>query len=305
MCLVGHLGQPALLEPVPPVEQHALADQPEPGGVLEGLVLAGLGLDVPEHLPQLAGADPPRVPDLVDVDVQGDVGLDEEDVVDLVLPPLAVRGGEVVDAREEVEALHGDLRRRDPQLVVELADGGPLGPLDVADQVPLARLRGVRQGVGAAGVGPHVWEGDLFRRPLLQQQLLRPRVEHERRKGPVQQAPVDVGHEVAGLLGGRPQDPVVVVQHDAHLVHEPDLLLVVAREQVVVGRRRGRRSERRVGRRVGGHVGTDQSGVDVGEEGGDILAGDVGGGGGGGRRSHFCGCCNKSMNEGCVSVEDA
>ena len=50
--------------------------------------------------------------------------------------------------------------------------------------------------MGAAGVRPHVREGDLLRGPLLQEQLVLV-VEEEDGEGAVQQALVYVGHQVA------------------------------------------------------------------------------------------------------------
>lgn len=48
----------------------------------------------------------------------------------------------------------------------------------------------------AAGVCPHVWEGDLFRGTLLQEEFVLI-VEKEYGEGSVEEALVDVGHEMA------------------------------------------------------------------------------------------------------------
>lgn len=53
-----------------------------------------------------------------------------------------------------------------------------------------------------AGICPHVWEGDLFARALLKQQFVGGGVEEEDAEGAVEEADVDVAHEVAGLFGG-------------------------------------------------------------------------------------------------------
>ena len=47
--------------------------------------------------------------------------------------------------------------------------------------------------VRAAGVGPHVWEGDLLSRPLLKKKFIL-RVEEEHGERAVEEALVDVGH---------------------------------------------------------------------------------------------------------------
>ena len=151
-----------------------------------------------------------------------------------MLAPLAIRGGEVVDAREEREVCDGDLRRGDAELVVQLPHRRALRSLDVAGQVAVARLRRVRQRVRAARVGPHVWERDFLARPLLEKQLFRLGVEEEYGEGAVEEALVDVGHQVACFLGRRADGLVVVVEHYAHFVHQPDLLLVVAGQVVRV-----------------------------------------------------------------------
>src|SRR3569833_1104838 len=123
----------------------------------------------------------------------------------------------------------------------------------------------------AARVGPHVGEGDLFRRPLLQQHAVLA-VEQEDGEGPVQEPLVDIGHEMAcgrtaragpsqprsslsitvplpcstcpssslpraclvrtELLASRPNRHVVVIYDNAHLIQEADLLLVVALERL-------------------------------------------------------------------------
>lgn len=50
--------------------------------------------------------------------------------------------------------------------------------------------------MGAAGVGPHVGEGDLLGGALLKEQFVLI-VEEEDGKGTVEEALVDVGHEMA------------------------------------------------------------------------------------------------------------
>lgn len=127
---------------------------------------------------------------LVLVDVEVDVGLDEEDVVNcckisplawspdsgweavqsltLVLAPFAIARSLVVDSGQEAEVLKGDLLLLDAELVFQLALSGTLRSSDGVDQV-CASLGGNAQRVRAAGVGPHVWEGNLLRGALLKQ----------------------------------------------------------------------------------------------------------------------------------------
>jgi hypothetical protein len=58
---------------VPPLVEHALADQLEPGGELERLVL--------EHGLEVLLRDESRIADFVGVDIQVNVSLDKQDVV--------------------------------------------------------------------------------------------------------------------------------------------------------------------------------------------------------------------------------
>jgi len=100
-----------------------------------------------------------------------------------------------VDSGQEVEVLKGDLLLLDAELVFQLALSGTLRSSDGVDQV-CTSLGGNAQRVRAAGVGPHVWEGNLLRGALLKQQLVLV-VEEEDGKGTVQESLVDVGHQVA------------------------------------------------------------------------------------------------------------
>lgn len=202
--LLVHVLLEAGVEVSPPLEEERVADELEPGSELEAGVL--------KQLLQTIGADILGRLDLVGAGVQVDVGLDEQDVVDwgdglaemrnrtiadihtLVLAPFAVAGSLVVDAGQEAKVLNGDLFLLDAQLVVELALGGALDAHDGVGEVG-ARLAGDAQRVGAAGVCPHVGEGDLLGGALLEQQLVLI-VEQEDGKGAVQETLVDVGHEM-------------------------------------------------------------------------------------------------------------
>lgn len=180
-----------------------------------------------------------------------------------MLAPFPVARGLVVDPSEEVEVVERDLLRLYPQLVVKLATGGVLDAGDGVGEVG-ARLGGHAEGVRAAGVGPHVGEGDLFRGALLEEQLVLV-VEEEDGEGSVEEALVDVGHEMAcragvslssctargpartELLAGSANGHVVLVGHNADLVHEPDLLLIVALERIPARVNVGEKAENRLG----------------------------------------------------------
>lgn len=289
----------------PPLEQHRVADELEPRGELEVGLL--------EHLLQLIGGDVAGVADLVGVDLEVDVGLDEKDVVDcmtlvmhstsfgnwneikhtFVLSPLAITRRLVVYPGQELELVERHLLRLDAQLVVQLALRGPLDAHDRGIELR-TRLPGHAQRVRAAGVGPHVSEGDLLGGALLEQQTL-VGVEEEDGEGTVQEAFVDVGHEVTctsritvsilasdidrslasrettwdrltGLLASAANRLVILIQDDAHLVHQTNLLLIVALQLAAVARRR-------LG--AGGENIAGQGGVDVGEKRGDVFRRDL------------------------------
>lgn len=186
---------------IPPLKQHALANELEPRRELVRLVL--------EHCLQLVCRDVLRVAHLVRVDVQVNVGLDEEDVINLVLAPLAVTGRLVVYSCEEVELLDWHLLGLDTKLLVKLALRRALDALDRKRQGG-ASLGGNAQRVGAAGVGPEVGESDLLGGSLLEEQAVLG-VEEEDGECAVKEAFVDVLHEVANLLAGTTDRLIVLV----------------------------------------------------------------------------------------------
>jgi hypothetical protein len=108
--------------------------------------------------------------------------------------PESARRREVVDAGEVLEGLRWDLRLRDAELVLKLACGGDL---DAA--VGVLVLLGVKvvERVRAARVRPHVRERDLLRRALLEEQAAVGRAEDKGGEGAVEEALVDVLHQVA------------------------------------------------------------------------------------------------------------
>lgn len=84
---------------------------------------------------------------------------------------------------------------RDAQLLQKFSLSSVLDTRDSAFQIKSELTRN-GQRVGAACVGPHVGESDLFVGTLLQQQLVLV-VEKENRKGTVEQSLINVGHDVA------------------------------------------------------------------------------------------------------------
>lgn len=99
-----------------------------------------------------------------------------------------------MNASEVLELVDGRLTGRNAELVLKLPRGRDahteLVLLDLLLRKVIKRMR-------ATCVGPHVREGDLLRGPLLQQELAVRRPEDERGEGAMEQALVDVLHEVA------------------------------------------------------------------------------------------------------------
>lgn len=130
---------------------------------------------------------------------------------------------------------------------------------------------------GAEGVveDGRTWESNLLGGALLQQQSVL-RVEEKDGESAVQQSLVNVLHQVADFLAGTSNWHVILIENDADLVHEADLLFIIAIEVVVLGCRG-----------LGG-----ERGVDLGEEAQDVVGGDGervrGGGGGGSGGSTHC-----------------
>lgn len=112
-----------------------------------------------------------------------------------MLTPLSVAGSLVMNSGQEVELLKRNLLLLDAQLVVKLALSSPLNTSNGILEAR-ARLGGNVERVGTAGVGPHVGEGDLLGGALLEEELVLV-VEEENGKSTVEEALVDVGHEMA------------------------------------------------------------------------------------------------------------
>jgi hypothetical protein len=100
-----------------------------------------------------------------------------------------------VDASEELELLDWHLLRLDTQLVVQLPLRRAFHALNCRIELGTG-LAGDAQGVGAAGIGPHIGEGDLLSGALLEQKAVL-RVKEENGKGTVKETLVNVGHQMA------------------------------------------------------------------------------------------------------------
>jgi len=180
---------------IPPIEKEVVADQLEPRGDDDAAILghallqqdAKLLLSDPLDIANLVGAG-------VDVNELLVLRAHEKDVVDLVLTPGLIRRSKVVNAGQEVEVIQRNILGLNSQLVEQLA----LGSSTNTQVVLLNQLiRGV-EGVGAAGVGPCVGEGDLFGRTLLQQELGAVSREQEDRESTVKKVVrQNVLHQVA------------------------------------------------------------------------------------------------------------
>jgi len=149
-----------------------------------------------------------------------------------VFTPFTVTGSLVVDTGEEVEVLNRKLVRLDSKLVIQLPYSGTLNTLNSGVERG-TRLSWYAQRMGAACVGPHIRKGNLLRGALLEEKSVF-RIEEEDGKGAVQQTLVDVLHQMANLLACTADGYVVLIEDDADLVHEADLLFIVAPEVFVL-----------------------------------------------------------------------
>lgn len=145
---------------LPPFKKHSLTNELEPWGKLEAIRL--------EHLFQVCRCNVLRVSYFIGVDVEVHVGLDEENVVDLVLAPLAITGGLVVYPCKELEFIQRNLSSLDAELVFQLPHRRALYAHDSSIQSGTS-LAWNAQWVRAAGVGPHVGKSDLLSCSLLKE----------------------------------------------------------------------------------------------------------------------------------------
>lgn len=112
-----------------------------------------------------------------------------------MLTPLAITRRLVVDSGEELKLVQRHLLRLDTQLMVQFPLRSTLHTNDSSVQLR-ASLSGDSQRVRAAGIGPHVGEGNFFGGALLQEQAL-VGIEQEYGKRTVEETFVDVCHQVA------------------------------------------------------------------------------------------------------------
>ena len=112
-----------------------------------------------------------------------------------MLAPLAVTGSDIVDAGEEMELVQRDLVCFDSKLLVKLALSSTLDAHDGSLE-GRASLAGDTKRMRAAGVGPHVGEGDFLGGSLLQKQAVLV-VKEEDGESTVQETLFDVLHQVA------------------------------------------------------------------------------------------------------------
>ena len=110
-----------------------------------------------------------------------------------VFTPHAVGRGEIVYSGEILELAHRSLTTWDPQLMLELPGGGDFDSQLVRFHLFFLK---VIQGMRTTGVGPHIRERDLLRSSLLEEQLTIGGSEYESRECTVQQAFVDILHQV-------------------------------------------------------------------------------------------------------------
>lgn len=113
----------------------------------------------------------------------------------LVLAPFPITRCLVVDARKESEVFQRHLLFFDSQLMVEFSLSRMFDALDTFCQVGAGLARD-HERVRAACVCPHVGKGDLLGGTLLQKEFVLV-IEEEDGEGSVEEALVDVGHQMA------------------------------------------------------------------------------------------------------------
>lgn len=140
-----------------------------------------------------------------------DFGLHNQIGLTFMLSPLTITGGQIMNSGQKLELVEGHLLGLDAKLMLQLALSSiadtyclspcqssahhPSGPI-FTKLILFNQFRSSVQGVRAASVGPHVGESDLLGGTLLKQELV-VGVEQEDTKGTVQEASVDVGHQMA------------------------------------------------------------------------------------------------------------
>lgn len=88
-----------------------------------------------------------------------------------MLSPFSVTGCFVVDSGQKLKVLDGYLRRFDAKFVIELSLCCSLDSHNSFIQLRTT-FTGYAKRMGAAGISPHIREGDLFGRTLLKEQFI-------------------------------------------------------------------------------------------------------------------------------------
>lgn len=126
-----------------------------------------------------------------------------------MLSPLAITRGLVVNPGEKLELFQWHLLGLNTQLVAELPLSSALHTQYSSIKLSTSLARDSKR-MGAAGVGPHVREGDLLRGALLEQKAI-VGVKQENGESAVEETLVDVGHQMA--CGGGRARSVLIVGH--------------------------------------------------------------------------------------------
>lgn len=112
-----------------------------------------------------------------------------------MLSPLSITRGLVVYTGEEMKIFDWHLCCLDTELMIKLALGGSLDSHNRFRKLSTTFSWNTKR-VGAAGVGPHVWECDLFCGPLLKEKFILG-IKEEDGECAMEETFVDVGHQVA------------------------------------------------------------------------------------------------------------
>jgi hypothetical protein len=123
-----------------------------------------------------------------------------------MLSPLAITGGFVVNPSEKLKLVQWHLLGLDTQLVTELPLSSALHTQYSSIKLGTSLARNSKR-VGAAGVGPHVREGDLLGGALLEQKAI-VGVEQENRESAMEKTLVNIGHQMA--CGGKARSVLIV-----------------------------------------------------------------------------------------------
>mmetsp|Transcript_33181 Transcript_33181/g.91752 ORF Transcript_33181/g.91752 Transcript_33181/m.91752 type:complete len:600 (+) Transcript_33181:841-2640(+) len=231
------VGREGCVQVLPPAVQEALGDDAEPRGPQRHLARQRRFASIHRGT-QLITAKPLDCAHFLSVRMQRQLltrlQAVQEQVVDFVFAPGCIRavgshiGCPVVHPRDELEASHVELGSGDAQLVLQLPHRGVLDPRWVACCHRLWRVQlwwpHAVQRVAAARVRPHIREGDLRRRPLLEQKPVFGIKQHHG-EGAVQDTFGLAGDELVAIV-------LVVVAH--HLVHVVQCNALVLQHEILL-----------------------------------------------------------------------